>query len=229
MTRGDAVARNEGAGAPLPGAFLVLEGPEGAGKSTQVDLLAAHLVREGHDVQVTREPGGTPAAQRIRDVILDPRLRIDPLPEFLLYAAARAQHVAERILPALRQGRVVVCDRFAGSSVAYQGHGRGLDLDFIRSLNARATSGVEPDAVVLLDLPVEAGLARIAARGSTDRLERADADFHERVRQGFLSEAANPRGVRWTVLDATQDAQVVADAVWRAVRPALPVPHRAGR
>ena len=155
------------------GRFLAFEGPEGAGKSTQIDRLAQRLAARGRSVVVTREPGGTPAGDRIRAVLLDPELRVDPLAEFLLYAAARAQHVRERILPALDAGSDVLCDRFAASSVAYQGYGRGLDPAWVEEVNRVATGGLRPDATVLLDLAPDVGLARIAARGATDRLERA--------------------------------------------------------
>lgn len=210
------------------GALLVLEGPEGAGKSTQAERLIGTLRENGFEPLLTREPGGTPAAQRIREVILDPELRIDPLPEFLLYAAARTQHVEERIRPALEEGRVVVCDRFTGSSLAYQGYGRGLDLAFVRDLNARATAGVAPDATVLLDIDVDAGLRRIAARGRTDRLERADEAFHERVRRGFLDQAERAGAGTWIVLNAGEDEDTLARAIWRFVRPVLPAAGAAG-
>jgi dTMP kinase len=177
------------------GAFVVLEGPEGAGKSTQAARLAARLRAEGHDVLETREPGGSP-----------------PEAEFLLYAAARAEHVRTRVRPALEAGRTVVCDRFAASSVVYQGHARGLDVAWIRSVNAVATGGLTPDATVLLDLPADVGLARAARRGAPDRLEAGGAAFHARVRDGFLTEAA--RAGDWIVVDAAASEDAVADAVW---------------
>jgi dTMP kinase len=198
---------------------VAFEGPEGAGKSTQVARLAARLRDAGRDVLVTREPGGTPAGDRIRAVLLDPGLQVDPLAEFLLYAAARAQHVIERIEPALAAGRDVLCDRFAASSLAYQGYGRGLDPQWVHEVNTRATGGLVPDRTVLLDLPSRAGLARVAERGAADRLERADAAFHERVREGFLTEAARQPG--WIVVDASADEEAVADEVWRRLAPLL--------
>ena len=153
---------------------------------------------------------------RVREVLLDPDLRVDPLAEFLLYAAGRAQHVSEVIAPALVAGRVVLSDRFAAASVAYQGHGRGLDLEWVTDVNARAVQGCVPDRVVLLDLDPAVGLARVAARGRPDRLEAADLAFHRRARAGFVAQAdADPS--RWRRLDADQDADALADAVWHAV------------
>lgn len=209
------------------GLFVSFEGPEGAGKSTQLLRLATRLRAAGHDAVVTREPGGTPAADRIRDVILDASLRVDALTEFLLYAASRAQHVVEVIAPALDDGRVVLTDRFTAASVAYQGFGRGLDVDFVRSLNDRAASGLTPDLTLLFDLPPEVGLARVRERGAPDRLEGADLDFHRRVRDGFLTQAAeNPE--RWLVLDASEGPGALEAAVWEAVAPLVPRP-RVGR
>ncbi len=205
-----------------PTPFLVFEGPEGAGKSTQIEHLAARLRERGHDVLVTREPGGTPPGDRIRSVLLDPELDMAPETEFLLYAAARAEHVRSLIAPALNAGRIVLCDRFAASSVAYQGYGRGLDPTWVRDVNTHATQGLHPTATLLLDLPAAEGLARVAARGATDRLERADLAFHERVRDGFLRQAAED--ARWTALDARQPEDTVREDVWQAVRPLFPTP-----
>jgi dTMP kinase len=201
------------------GRFIAFEGPEGAGKSTQVARLAARLREAGGEVLATREPGGTPAGDRIRAVLLDPGVEIDAAAEFLLYAAARAQHVVERIAPALARGVTVLCDRFAASSVAYQGHGRGLDPAWVHDVNARATRGLVPDRTVLLDLPAPAGLARVATRGAADRLERADAAFHDRVRRGFLAEASRQPG--WLIVDAARDEDAVANEIWSRLAPLL--------
>jgi dTMP kinase len=204
------------------GPFIAFEGPEGAGKSTQILRLAARLRAQDLDPVVTREPGGTPAADRIRSVILDGTLRIDPLTEFLLYSASRAQHVSEVIAPALAAGRAVLTDRFTAASVAYQGYGRGLDLDFVTSLNARAAHALVPDITLLFDVTPEVGLARVRSRGHLDRLEAADVDFHRRVRRGFLAQAeADP--ARWHVLDAEAGPGVLEAAVWQAVAPLLSI------
>ena len=201
------------------GFFIVFEGPEGAGKTTQIARLAAKLTARGVEPVLTREPGGTGAADAIRQVILEPALTIGPLTEFLLYSASRAQHVEEVIAPALEQGKTVVSDRFFGASVAYQGYGRGLELDFIHSLTKRVTGGLQPDLVLLLDLDPEVGLQRIAARGFKDRLELADLTFHRRVRAGFLKQAEeNPR---WRVFDAAQSEDVLARNIWTTVAPLL--------
>ncbi len=194
--------------------LVVFEGPEGAGKSTQVSRFAGRLRRAGVPLTVTREPGGTPTGDAIRELVLHADVAIDPLVEFLLYSASRAQHVLEVIRPALRRGEVVVSDRYAGASVAYQGYGRGLDLAFVDDLNRRATGGLRPDLTVLLDLDPEVGLQRVAGRGAEDRLEREALAFHQRVREGFLAQAeADPS---WLVIDAGAAPEAVADAVWKA-------------
>jgi dTMP kinase len=200
---------------PGRGLFLVFEGPEGAGKSTQIARLAERLRAAGRDVVLTREPGGTRAGDAVRQVLLDPAQVIHPLTEFLLYSASRAQHVSEVIAPALEAGRDVVSDRFTGASVAYQGYGRGLDLGFVEELNDRVTGGLKPDLTVLLDIEPAAGLQRAGARSEQDRLEAAGLPFHERVRRGYLVQAeADPS---WLVIDAQAPEDVVADAVWAGV------------
>lgn len=194
----------------MRGRLVVLEGGEACGKSTQAALLALRL-----DAVLTREPGGTHVGERIRSLLLDPAsIDLRPRTEALLMVAARAQHVAEVVAPALAAGRDVVSDRFVGSSLAYQGHGRGLPVDEVAALSRFATSGLEADVVVLLDLAP----AQAAARRGThlDRLEAAGDDFHRRVAAGFAAlAAADP--ARWVVVDAEGSAEAVAQRVWEAV------------
>lgn len=204
---------------PGRGAFITIEGPDGSGKTSQADRLGAHLRRAGVDVLVTREPGGTPLGERLRAVLLahpDDDLPIDPITDALLFNGARHQHVAEVIRPALDAGTTVVCARFADSTLAYQGYGRGVPLDVLRRIEAVALDGVVPELTILLDLPVEMGLAR-KAPGDINRFEgRFDLDFHRRVRDGFLALAAREPG-RWVVVDAALGHDEVASSVARAV------------
>lgn len=198
----------------MKGLFITFEGIEGCGKTTQLKRAQRYLEERGFPVLVTREPGGTTIGEAIRSVLLDPlHVAIAPATELLLYAAARAQHVAELIRPALEEGRIVLCDRFADSTTAYQGGGRGLSLDGIRALHALATGGLQPDLTLLLDLPADAGLERARARGRYDRLEREAILFHERVRDSFLRLAAEaPDRIK------TVDGSDCIDRVAAAVR-----------
>jgi len=167
------------------GHFITLEGIEGSGKTTQAARLKDLLVRKGLDVVVTREPGGSPIAEKIREILLDPRNRkMVALTELFLYEASRTQHVAEVIRPALEAGKTVICDRFFDASTAYQGNARGLDMETVERLNLLATGGIVPDLTIVLDLPAEAGLRRL--KRSRDRIESEAIEFHERVRQGYL-------------------------------------------
>lgn len=206
------------ASSPAPsgrGLFVVFEGGDGAGKSTQVGLLVDALRAEGHDTLRTREPGGTPLGERVRELVLDPAHGpVDARAEALLFAAARAAHVAQLIRPALAAGRTVVCDRFADSSAAYQGAGRGLGLDRVAELNAWATAGLVPDLTVLLDVPAGTGRTRREARDGTagDRLETEPDAFHDANRAAFL-ELAGRAPERYLVLDATRPAGELAAAV----------------
>ena len=204
---------------PRRGVFVVLEGPEGAGKSTQIALLASRLADMGREHVLTREPGGTRAGDAIRRVLLDPAQRIEPLAEFLLYSASRAQLVGEVIAPALQAGSDVISDRFTGASVAYQGHGRGLDLDLIDLLNTRVSQGLTPDLTVLLDIDPAAGLQRAAARSQHDRLEAESFEFHERVRAGFVLQAHTRPD--WLLVNGAADEAAVASLIWAAVEPLL--------
>ena len=200
----------------MAGLFITLEGPEGAGKTTQLARLEARLRGTGRRVTVTREPGGTPLGLRVREVVLDPALDMEPLSEFLLYSASRAQLVHDVLRPALERGDVVLCDRYFDSSLAYQGAGRGLPLPLLRGLTREVTGGLTPDLTVLLDLDPAVGLQRAALRGQPDRLEKADLAFHQRVRAGFL-ELAQAEAERFAVVDAAQSADAVAAQLWAAV------------
>jgi len=196
------------------GFFITFEGPEGSGKSTQIRMLADALTRQGLPCLTTREPGGTDFAERLRALIKNyqgPEI-IHPETELLLIEAARSQHAAEKILPALEEGKVVLCDRFTDSSSAYQGVARGLGLPKVAALNAFATRGRLPDVTILLDLPPERGFARTRKReetqGEYDRFEVEDLTFHHLVRQAFLDlAAAEPE--RFLVTDADRDAETI--------------------
>jgi dTMP kinase len=202
--------------------FITFEGIEGCGKTTQLGLLAERLCRRGLDVLPTREPGGCPIADAIRNILLHPgNSAMVPRAELLLYAAARAQHVDEVILPALRQGKVVLCDRFTDATLVYQGYGRGLDTSLIADLNTLATEGLFPQLTLLLDMPAEDGLKRALRRNMTittekeDRFERESIDFHRRVREGYLKLAGREK--RFRVIDARGSRDKVAERVETAV------------
>ena len=198
--------------APIRGWFITIEGPEGAGKTTQAAVLARHLETAGLDVRVTREPGGTWLGERLRGVLLartTDGVPPDPVTDALLFNAARRQLVSEVIRPALEAGTTILCARFADSTLAYQGHGAGVPLAGLRTIAALATDGLQPDLTILLDLPVEEGLARVAP-GDVTRFEAEfDLDFHRRVRDGFLALAA-AEPARFAVIDARRPADAVA-------------------
>lgn len=191
--------------------FITFEGPEGSGKTTQIGLLADYLRQQGDDVLLTREPGGTPIGDQVRSILLDPvHTEMLPPTEFLLFSAARAQHVGQVIGPHLACGGTVLCDRFADSSLAYQGYGYELDLDIRRAITRFATDGLVPDLTLYFDVPVEVGLHRKAG-GTEDawnRMEQKEVAYHERVRAGYLTMAGQEPD-RWTVVDATQDIDAV--------------------
>lgn len=198
--------------------FIVLEGPEGAGKSIQTRLLAEHLRHQGWQVHTTREPGGTPAGDAIREILLQSDdLHLAPQTEALLMSASRAQHVHEVIRPYCEQGILVVSDRYLDSTYAYQGGGRGLPFEALEPIQAFATDGLEPDIRLLLDLPVEIGLARRHDDADqVNRIDRAPLEFHQRVRRAFLDLAAlNPQS--WDIIDASAAIDDVAVAIQRAV------------
>ncbi|HEO72649.1 MAG TPA: dTMP kinase [Candidatus Hydrogenedentes bacterium] len=205
----------------MSGTFITFEGGEGSGKSTQIALLRAHLESQGYAVEVLREPGGTAIAEAIRTVLLDPaNTTMSPVTELLLYEAARAQLVDERIRPALDAGKIVLCDRFADSTTAYQGAGRALAVETVLALHDVATRGVWPQLTIVLDLPVEEGMKRVANGGAPDRLEAESLDFHERVRQCFLRLAEqDPERVR--IVDGTKAIKVVAGQIVALVEAVL--------
>ncbi len=201
----------------MTGLFISFEGVEGCGKSTQIARLKTLLEARGQVVRLTREPGGTAIGEAIRHVLLNPdHEAMGPATELLLYAASRAQHVHEVIRPAIARGEVVLCDRYADSTVAYQGAGRGLPENMLAQLHELATGGLWPDLTLLIDLPAADGLRRARNRGRSDRLEQESLDFHERVRQGFLRLAQQePR--RITIIDGAQTVEAVAETIARRV------------
>lgn len=198
--------------------FITLEGPDGSGKSMQVGELADFIRRQGYEVLTTREPGGTFIGDQIREVIMRmDNKSMNPRTEILLFCAARAQIVAELIRPQLEKGVVVLSDRYADSTLAYQGYGHGIDLDILRRILAFATGGLVPDLTLLLDVDVEKGLARRhSGGGEWNRLDDYELAFHQRVRKGYLELAASePK--RWVVIDAGQTPKDVQTALQRAV------------
>lgn len=205
------------------GIFITFEGVEGCGKTTQLRLLKEKLEAAGEKVTATREPGGCPIADQIRAILLDAaNSALTPLAELLLYAAARAEHVSEVIAPALERGEIVLCDRFTDATLAYQGHGRMLDLETIAQLNRLATGGVEPKITLLIDCPVEIGLSRARARIESatgpreERFELESIRFHERVREGYLKlAAASPE--RYLIVDGSGDVAQTEKAVTAAL------------
>ena len=208
----------------MAGKFITLEGGEGAGKSTQVSRLAARLESAGHTVCITREPGGAPGAEAIRELLVtgDPE-RWDAATETLLHYAARRSHLTDTIRPALARGEWVVCDRFADSTLAYQGYVGGVDKGFISEIYAQVAGDLTPDLTLILDLPPEVGLARAQARGEgEDRYERMGLNFHQRLRAAFLEIAAK-EPERCMVVDADGDIETVAARIKSAVEDRLEI------
>lgn len=213
---------------PSRGVLITLEGGDGAGKSTQAAALAALLRREGHSVCVTEEPGGTELGRAVKGIFeaqaAASGARVSPLAELFLFAAARAQHVAQVIRPALDRGEAVLCDRFTDSTLAYQGYGRGLDLHLVRATARAASGGLDPDLTLLFDIPAETGLARadtpassVAGGKTKDAIGQEPLDFHRRVRDGFLALAKAEPG-RIVVIEASAPAEQVTERAWAAVR-----------
>ena len=203
----------------FPGRFIVLDGPEGCGKTTQVQHLVARLREEGRQATAVRDPGSTPVSERIREVLLDKRLpEMHVRTELFLYMASRSEMVARIVRPLLEGGLVVVSDRFVSSSVAYQGYAGGIEPALIWEMGRVAADGIEPDLTILLDLEVEAGFARIAR--ARDRMESKDRAYHEKVRQGFLR-MARERPDRFVVVDASRAPDAVARDIESAVKRVL--------
>ena len=194
--------------------FITLEGPEGSGKTTAVNAAVRELEKLGYSIVRTREPGGTPIAEQIRNVILDKaNTAMDPRTEALLYAASRRQHLVEKVWPAVKEGKIVICDRYLDSSLAYQGGARGLGIDNILNINMFATEGTFPDLTLLFDIDPEVGLARIAANASREvnRLDLEKLDFHKNVRNTFL-DLAKRYPDRFVIIDASKSQEEVARA-----------------
>lgn len=197
--------------------FLTLEGPDGSGKSTQARLLADYLRGLGHSVLLTREPGGTEIGDQVRRTLMDlANQGMRPEAEFLLFSASRAQLVRDVIRPTLEQGGVVVCDRYADSSLAYQAYGHQLDLEAVRQVNHFATGGLSPDLTFLLDIPVEEGLRRRRDQGAWNRMDDYDVEYHRRVRAGYLALARAESG-RWSVVDAARPEGEVWEQIERGL------------
>ncbi|MCX5906250.1 MAG: dTMP kinase [Deltaproteobacteria bacterium] len=198
--------------------FITFEGIEGCGKTTQSKLLSSLFEKIHRPFLLTREPGGTPVGDRIRQILLAPESGgIEPMAELFLYIAARVQHLNQVIIPAVRQGKVVLCDRFADATVAYQGYGRGLDITWLAEIHGRAMANWTPDLTFLFDLPVEEGLQRAWKRMEgnqlkEDRFEREDLDFHRRVREGYLL-LASKEPKRMIVLDGSKDPSALHQEV----------------
>ena len=200
--------------------FITFEGGDGSGKTTQLKALESYLTARGKSCVSTRGPGGTSVGRLLRRVLLEvSKRRITSATELFLYLADRAQHIHEVIIPALEQGKIVLCDRHTDSTLAYQGYGRGIDLQLLRRLNDMASQGIKPDLTLLLDCPVEIGLSRTtqrrsqtAAGQSEDRFEREKLDFHERIRAGFL-ELARAEPDRFRIINAAGSAQAVAEDI----------------
>lgn len=207
--------------------FVTFEGTEGSGKSTQLAMLAERLQALGYHVVQTREPGGTALGEAVRGIVLDSELHIGAATEAYLMTAARAEHVERVIRPALAAGAIVLSDRYVDSTIAYQGAGRGLPVDELRAMQELAIDGLWPDLTLLLDLPVEVGLARRASAGDANRIDRERPDFHERVGAWFRAEAVRDTQ-RWRIVDAQPTASIVHTEVFGLVMARLSLGQAAG-
>jgi dTMP kinase len=208
--------------------FITFEGPDGSGKSTQINLLAEHLSRQGYQVLCTREPGGTAIGDQIRQVLHDiNNTEMSARAEILLYSASRAQLVEQVILPHLAQGGVVLCDRYADSTYAYQGYGRQLDFETLRLITEFATQGLKPNLTIYLDVPVEEGLRRksaanVTGEGEWNRMDQLELAFHQRVRTGYL-EIAHKAPERWLIIDASAPVDQINQLICRRLEQVLPI------
>ncbi len=203
--------------------FVTFEGGEGSGKSTAIKSLVEKLKQEGFDILLTREPGGTPISEQIREVILNKEnTNMDPVTEAYLYAASRRQHVIEKVRPALKDGKLVLCDRFLDSSLAYQGGARGLGFDMILDINKHAIDGLFPDVTIFFDLKPEIGLARINANSGREinRLDVEKMEFHLKVREAFLS-LAKIYPERYAIIDASKSPEEVVEEAYDAIKAKL--------
>ena len=200
------------------GIFISLEGIEGTGKTTQARLLSERLVEKGYEVILTQEPGGTVIGNRIREILLLPEHKeMSYMTELLLYNADRAQHLNEKILPAVNDGKIVITDRFTDSTIAYQGYGREIDIELLKSIDLIATGGIRPDLTILFDLDVEVGLKRNRGINKVDRLELEDIEFHKKVREGYLH-ISEKEHERIRIVDASMPVEKISEKVWEIVR-----------
>lgn len=210
----------------MSGLFITFEGPDGSGKSTQLNRLSQTLIQLGYDVVTTREPGGTPISDKIREIILDPQNeQMTSEAEVLLYAASRAQHVGEKIIPALKEGKIVLSDRFVDASIAYQGIGLNIGVDVVKQINAFATQGIQPHKTFIIDVSPECGRARMSARHegefeqTLDRIEQKELDYHQRVRDAFIQLAGQES--RITLIDGNDTIDIVHQNILKEVETLL--------
>lgn len=207
----------------MEGLFITIEGGDGSGKTTQIDLLMQYFDDHGYEVLLTREPGGTVISEKIREIILDKNhMEMADMTEALLYAASRAQHVQEFIIPNVNKGKVVICDRYVDSSVVYQGYARGLGIDTVEQINHYATLGLTPNLTILLDLPPEIGLARKKSQRALDRLELAADSFHLKVTEGYRI-LAKRHPDRILSIDATQSIDSIHQEIIKAIKDKMAV------
>ena len=192
--------------------LITFEGIEGCGKTTQIDLLGDHLLRQGYSVVKTREPGGTSFGEALRKLLLTKDMNVGPMCELMVFMAMRAQHMDEVILPAIKEGQIILCDRFTDATYAYQGSGRKIETQVIDTLNAMVTKGIRPNLTILLDIPVEKGLKRRAAASDMDRIEAEEISFHQRVRKAY-GRLAKEDPKRFFVVDANLKIEAIHDLI----------------